>query len=156
MSEEGQAQDVEIGDVWHFTVKKPLASGKIDIVASADSYVDDAQPTTNYGNASSLKIRVPSADDTKGNTQYGYAKFDVVKPVEFAEAEIAQAKLYLYRNSQNSSTTDVDVYATNNATWNEQALTWDDNPLVGGNPLDPAGHGVTSSILVLANGAISM
>src|SRR4051794_38408083 len=91
--------------------------------AAADAYVSaGADADTNYGTASSLTVRAPSADKPEA---VAYVKFSVTG----LSAAPSAVQLQLYSYAQ--SATGVQVY-TAGSDWTESAVTWNTRPVAGG------------------------
>ena len=83
-----------------------------------DSYVSRNNPTTNYGNASSLRVQ-----DDSNNQCFGLIK--MAMPKLSANATISSAFLYVsfYSTYTYSTSMDVSLYMINND-WSENGVTW--------------------------------
>ncbi|WP_433305280.1 DUF7594 domain-containing protein [Actinoplanes sp. CA-030573] len=90
--------------------------------ATADAYVSADTPDTNYGTATSLTVRAPSADKAEA---VAYVKFSVTG----LSAAPSAVQLQLYSYAQSS--TGVQLY-TAGSDWTEPAVTWNTRPVPGG------------------------
>ncbi len=91
---------------------------KTVFIATADTYVASASPTTNYGSLTSFRIGRPSLTDT----DYGLIRFDLstLPP----NAVILTATLEL---SGTTTSAGLRAYQANSA-WNELTVTWNTRP----------------------------
>ena len=120
------------------------ATGTTNLVPGADARVEGANPTVNYGNATTLSTSY--AWGTAAYSRWSYLKFDLS-----SVGAIASASLQLYRLSTTGNATifSVGVYACLNTTWVEGdggsdnlptgELTWNNKPAAVSNGGDPAG-----------------
>jgi len=90
--------------------------------AAADAYVSADAADTNYGTATSLTVRAPSADKPGA---VAYVKFSVTG----LSAAPSAVQLQLYSYAQ--SATGVQLY-TAGSDWTESAVTWNTRPVPGG------------------------
>ena len=88
---------------------------KVTLTASADAYVDSAQPANNFGNAASLQV------DTWPSTLRSYVRFDV--PTLAGKVKRAAVRLYVTDPSP-----DGPKLATTTTNWSEGAITWNNAP----------------------------
>jgi fibronectin type III domain protein/calcineurin-like phosphoesterase family protein len=84
----------------------------------ADSWVNSAAPTTNYGSSTSLYV------DGDG-VRYSYLKFDL----SGVGGTVTGATLQIYAGS--SQATGYQVYSVADTSWSESALTWNTKPPMG-------------------------
>jgi hypothetical protein len=89
---------------------------------SADSYINTAAPTTNYGSAGTLAVESPS--------QTAYIQFDLSSiPAGYTSANIAKASLKLYVSAVGKAGSfNVDFV---NGSWSEKTITADLLPALG-------------------------
>jgi len=97
-------------------------NGTITLTATADSYVDGANVTTNYGAATNL-ITSYKANNV-ANSRWIYLKFDLS-----SVATITSATLQLHRQNEGASTWSIGVYACTNTTWAENTIAWSGRPV---------------------------
>ena len=95
----------------------PSVPGTATIHALADTYIDSANATANYGSATSL----PISDDGAGNEKWGFLKWDPALVPE--GAEITNATFDILQTDY-SVGDGIDVYAINSGEWDESTLTW--------------------------------
>jgi hypothetical protein len=102
-------------------VSTPAVSNPTTLVfpAVADTYVNAANPGTNYGRTSTLRV------DTSPDL-HGYLRFDLRK---LGGKSIAQARLKIYANSDSSMGINILAVADNN--WGEFTLTYSAAPAFG-------------------------
>ena len=110
---------IETGDVWNFTVKKPLQTDFITVPVTKDTYIDSGKPTTTYAGSTVLVI-----GEAEGllPTRRAYLSFDLSGIIP-ADHQIASATLRLW--TDRASNFDTEVYKTGNPTWDDTELTWD-------------------------------
>ena len=94
------------------TQAKPTTT--VTVPAEADTYVDSAAPTKNYGTATLIRV------DADG--QRSYLRFAIVPTA----GTVVSAVLRVYANSAQAS--GYDVYAVADTTWSETAVTWTNAP----------------------------
>ena len=104
-------------------------SPALTFTAAADADVGDSRPTTNYGTATTLRVRQGSATLT---THHSYLKFSVTG----LASSVQSAKLRLYVTD--ASAQGGKVYAVSND-WTETGITWNNAPALTGSPLAVAG-----------------
>lgn len=91
-----------------------VVNGGTPILASADTFVDGAAKTTNYGAAPTLQVRY-SYSSNDANKRWSYLRFDLS-----GVAAITTAELHLCRIAGSSGVAyPVGVYATTNPSWVE-------------------------------------
>lgn len=101
------------------TVTTPPGPSTITLTPSADSYVNESSPTTNYGSATTLR-----ADGSPILT--AYLKFDVTGITQ----PVTSAKLRLFANSNSISGHEVRSVA--DTSWGESTITYANAPAYGG------------------------
>ena len=109
------------GDVWGFTVEKPLAVTTQTVVVSEDVHVESDKPTTNLDGSVKLKVHTTDAGVVD---KLAYLKFTIPT---LADNELKKATLRLHRTAT-SATQDLEVYALADTTWNASNMTWDTRP----------------------------
>jgi hypothetical protein len=107
-----------------------LAANTLSIHPSDDAFVWSGNPGGNYGSANLLNVR-----NAANETYHTYLKF----AVQGLDAPVHEATLYLYAQRNSNSTLSVYLvsnnYAGNNQPWQEDQLTWQNAPALGGTPL---------------------
>jgi hypothetical protein len=109
------------GDVWEFTVEKPLAVTTQTVVVTEDVHVESAKPTTNLDGSVKLKVHTT---DVGVVDKLAYLKFTVPTVVD---SELKKVTLRLHRTNS-SSTQGLEVYALADTSWNATTMTWDTRP----------------------------
>src|SRR5688500_17470028 len=94
------------------------AATPVTVLASSDSYVDSALPTSNFGSRTSYPV-----DNSPQQT--AYLKFDIPSGTDLSGG----VKLKLFAQSNHS--TGVTSYSVANTTWTETGITYDNAPNVG-------------------------
>lgn len=94
------------------------AATPVTVIAGADSYVDSALPTTNFGTRTSFPV-----DNSPQQT--AYLKFDIPDGTDLSGG----VKLKIFAQSNHS--TGVTSYRVPNTTWTETGITYDNKPTVG-------------------------
>jgi parallel beta-helix repeat protein len=94
------------------------AATPVTVIASADSYVDSALPTSNFGSRTSFPV-----DNSPQQT--AYLKFDIPSGTDLSGG----VKLRIFAQSNHS--TGVTSYSVANTTWTETGITYDNAPNVG-------------------------
>jgi len=107
------------GDVWSFSVEKPLVTTTQTIAITEDTHVERVKPTTNFNGDSALKIHTTAVGDVE---KIAFVKFTIPAAVD---SELSKVILRLHRNST-SSTKGVQVYLMSDTSWNADTLTWND------------------------------
>lgn len=103
-------------------------SRALTFTPDADADVGDARPTTNYGRATTLRVRQGSSTQT---THHSYLKFTVTG----LDSPVQSVKLRLYVTD--ASDDGGKVYAVSND-WTESGITWNTAPALAGSPLAAA------------------
>jgi len=98
----------------------PLAVTNTTLTATADTYVNQAKPTTNYGKSRTLRT------DTSPTLLRSYLKFAVTG---IGNQSVSQAELRLYPTSKTAN--GLRVYAVPNTDWSEYAMTFTNSPAFG-------------------------
>ena len=113
----GNASQAPPGTACAPPVTTPTGSGggNQTLTPVADSYVNSAAPTTNYGTAASIYV------DGDGIRQ-SYLTFDLTG----VTGTVTGATLKVWANS--SQSTGYDVYGVGDTTWGETAITWNNKP----------------------------
>jgi uncharacterized protein YjiK len=104
-----------------------ILDSPLTFVASADTHVREASPTTNYGTVTTLV-----ADDGSDPGREIYLRFSVTGVL----GAVQSATLRLY--ASNGSTNGPAVYATSNG-WTETGLTWNNRPAPTSGAVDDKG-----------------
>ena len=99
----------------------------ISLTPVADAYTSSANPTTKYGSATTLRVKEAAAD------LYSFLKFDT-SVLACAQVESATLRLYVTDASTNAGS----IYAVD-SNWAEGTITWNNDPVIGGSPLDSPG-----------------
>lgn len=107
------------GDVWSFTVEKPLVSTKQTVIVTEDTHVERGKPTTNFDSASSLKIHTTDIGEVD---KVAFLKFTIPTVID---SELTKVTLRVHRGST-SSTKGVQVYLMSDTSWNAGTLIWND------------------------------
>jgi parallel beta-helix repeat protein len=94
------------------------AATPVTVIASSDSYVDSALPTSNFGSRTSYPV-----DNSPQQT--AYLKFDIPSGTDLSGG----VKLKLFAQSNHSI--GVTSYSVANTTWTETGITYDNAPNVG-------------------------
>jgi parallel beta-helix repeat protein len=94
------------------------AATPVTVIAGADSYVDSALPTTNFGGRTSFPV-----DNSPQQT--AYLKFDIPAGTDLSGG----VKLKIFAQSNHSS--GVTSYSVEDTTWTETGITYDNAPTVG-------------------------
>jgi len=104
------------------TLTAPSATAAVVTIApTADTYVTDANPGTNYGTATTVTVdRTPAARS--------FTKFTVSGLTE----PVANATLRLHVASNGGSKNAGSLQLTSDTTWTETGLTWNNQPALGG------------------------
>ncbi|WP_157276578.1 cadherin-like beta sandwich domain-containing protein [Paenibacillus sp. Soil766] len=93
---------------------------------TADTYVHQNFPTTNYGSETALEVvDVPSS--AGGGDRISFIKFDFGAYAE----PVQTAKLNFYVSEATSGTNNVEIYVYDGDTWVENTMNWN-NRLIGG------------------------
>jgi hypothetical protein len=110
-------------------IKAALVYGPSD-----DAMVSSKEPLVNYGTSTSLEVRSHSNE-----TIHSYLKFVVTG----VTGTIKSAKLRLFANKSSSSGGSIvfvsNDYVASSTPWTEDALTWENAPLLDGTQLDTTG-----------------
>lgn len=96
------------------------AQTTVTLSPTADSYIQQGTPTTNYGTATTMLVRIDTANSL---SRAGYLQFDLSS---LPAGTITSAQLRVY-GSHDPGGTGVTIGAftgTNTATWGETALNW--------------------------------
>ena len=116
---------------WSASVKlklQPLGAQVIENrLTTADSYVREDQPTTNYGTSTSMYVGHYVTATTEG-AERGYLKFDVSGIP--SGVTIIGAKLWLYNwgYSNPGTSANVQVERVDDDSWTEGGITWNNQP----------------------------
>ncbi|MHC4194870.1 MAG: CBM96 family carbohydrate-binding protein, partial [Planctomycetota bacterium] len=109
-----------------------LPGGTVQSNPTDDSFVNQSNPTANFGTNTSLKVRSDSA---------GYARWPFLKfTVSGVSGPVSSAKLKLYSTDVTQS---VPVKAVSDTSWTEGAITWNNMPTIG-STLDTKTPGASS------------
>ena len=100
------------------------SQSSVSIGTTADTYVQQGTPTTNYGNATAMLVKNISGGTT---TRYTFLKFDLSS----ITGPVSAASLTLSGISGNSTADTVAAYAVADTTWTETGLTYGNMPAIG-------------------------
>jgi hypothetical protein len=125
------AAGVVTGDEWSFTPNFSVVDSK-SYQPIDDSYVENTNPNTNYGSATMIELRTSSITD--GLTRHGYVKFHLTG----INGTVTDARLRLYSAGSNFSG-GLSVYGVSVIDWTEEAITWNNRPVIDGTLLDSIG-----------------
>lgn len=96
----------------------PSAAGAAPFTATADTYVDNGAPQTNYGTSTSLRF------DSRPTVQRTFIRFSV----QGISDAVASARLrFVCTNGGPGG-----AVSTTNGSWTETGITWDNQPALGG------------------------
>ncbi|HSV15180.1 MAG TPA: DNRLRE domain-containing protein, partial [Tepidisphaeraceae bacterium] len=91
---------------------------------NADAYVrDGASANTNFGSATDIEVK----KNMTGVNRQSYIKFDLTS-VSAANIGSIQLRLYGSLNNANQQNVATGVFGSNNTTWSENAITWNNKP----------------------------
>jgi cellulose 1,4-beta-cellobiosidase len=111
---------------------KPQANGTGQFNPTDDSFVNQSNPTGNFGSNTTLKVRGDSA---------GYGRWPFLKfTVSGVSGSVTSAKLKLYSTDVTQSVT---AKAVSNTSWTEGNITWNNMPTIG-STLDTKSPGASS------------
>jgi len=96
----------------------------VDIENLEDTYVDETDPTKNYGSGKDLVMRANTA--VLHERLRIYIKFNI-SPIPSGQT-IDDAQLYLWRVYDHGTPYDYSLHLVYNQTWLEQNITWNDQP----------------------------
>jgi uncharacterized protein (TIGR03437 family) len=122
-----------------------------------DAYVQLSSPTTNYGSASSLRVRKSSSEQLNSYLKFG---------ISGVTGAVISAKLRLkVTNASNDGGSVHKVsnnYANSSTSWSENGLNWNNAPPISGTPLSSVGAVNSSSFVefivtpaITGNGTVS-
>jgi len=133
----------------------PSAPGlvTVDLIASADAYVNAGQPTANFGSSTYLLVNPPS------RTSRTYVMFDLSTIPPGAVVQQALLKLYVSQNLYYLTNQYLDCYAVGGS-WHESTLNWNNQPnIVAGTAVSsqirPSGSWMTWDVTSSASQYIS-
>ena len=118
------------------------ATSTTSLSPTADAYVDEANPNNNYGSASTLDI----GEDSNGNDDYIYIRFDLSGIP--SDAVIVSAELKLYAKEGIADGKTVKIYRVL-GDWSETGITWSNKPDNAANETDSAAIPSTNNWMVL-------
>ena len=119
------------------TPTSTIATGNIVFTAAADSRVDEARPTTNYGTDLQLRVDAGTGADTESFIRFS---------VSGVAGTVTRATVRVYVTS--GSVDGPDVHLTGSQ-WTETGITWSNRPARVGSVLDDAGAVPTGSWIEL-------
>jgi predicted ribosomally synthesized peptide with SipW-like signal peptide len=96
------------------------------LLATADSWVDEAAPSASNGAAANLRVR----SQTGGQNQRAFAQFDL--PALQTGCVVTSANYYMYNSAPVAGRT-LEVHRAA-ASWTENGITWADQPATTGTP----------------------
>lgn len=115
------------GDVWEFTVEKPLTITTQTVVVNEDVHVESSKPNTNLDG--SVKLKIHTTDGGAGVVdKLAYLKFTIPT---VADNELKKVTLRLHRTAT-SATQGLEVYPLADTTWDATTMTWDTRPSTAG------------------------
>ncbi|MHC4195948.1 MAG: CBM96 family carbohydrate-binding protein, partial [Planctomycetota bacterium] len=117
--------------------------GSVQSNPTDDSYVNESNPTANFGTNTTLKVR----GDSAGYGRWPFLKFTVTG----VSGSVTSAKLKLYSTDVTQS---VPVKAVSNTSWTEGAITWSNMPSVG-STLDTKTPGASSWVEYDVSGSVT-
>ncbi|MHC4359863.1 MAG: CBM96 family carbohydrate-binding protein [Planctomycetota bacterium] len=118
-------------------------SGSVESNPTDDSFVNQSNPTANFGTLTTLKVRGDSA---------GYGRWPFLKfTVSGVSGTVTSAKLKLYSTDVTQSVT---AKAVSNTSWTEGAITWSNMPSVG-STLDTKTPGASSWVEYDVSGSVT-
>ncbi|MHC4618340.1 MAG: CBM96 family carbohydrate-binding protein [Planctomycetota bacterium] len=138
--DEVNANGTTTGPIWSFTTNGTGAT--VQSNPTDDSFVNQSNPTANFGSANYLKVRSGATGYARwpflnfGSANYlkvrsgatGYARWPFLKfTVTGVSGTVTSAKLKIYSTDVTMS---VDAKASN-TDWTEGAITWNNKPTVG-------------------------
>ena len=112
----------------YIVVSKP--SGQLTFRPSQDAYVRSLSPTTNYGTATSLRVKNGGATGETYTTYMKFAVSGVTAPIT-----AATLRLYVTDPAANGG----QLFHVGPDSWSESALTWNNAPPPEGGPLADLG-----------------
>lgn len=102
----------------------PIVIESLTFLATADAYVKQSEPDTNFGIKSTLKV------DHGGDPDESFIRFTVTE----VSGPVQRARLRLY-NTTNGSKNGPAVYLTGDS-WSEDEITWNNRPAQGEDALE--------------------
>ncbi|MHC4115557.1 MAG: CBM96 family carbohydrate-binding protein, partial [Planctomycetota bacterium] len=117
--------------------------GSVQSNPTDDSYVNESNPTANFGTNTTLKVR----GDSAGYGRWPFLKFTVTG----VSGSVTSAKLKLYSTDVTQS---VIAKAVSNTSWTEGAITWSNMPSVG-STLDTKSPGASSWVEYDVSGSVT-
>lgn len=106
-----------------------ISAADFTFTPSADAFVDQQTPATNYGNHGNLRARGTPVIKS-------YLKFDVTG---LGGAPVTSARFEIYANGSNSQ--GFQVYAISDNTWGEMAINYNNAPVAGSLLASSGSHG---------------
>lgn len=113
---------------WFILSDMPSSTGSVEYYPSADAYVrGGVYANTNYGSSATLDIK---NDSNLDYARKAYLKFNFS---DFSGNNISAAKLrvYVYSSGTDPIRT-IRCYGTNDESWSETGITWNNAPAAGG------------------------
>ncbi len=93
-----------------------------------DAFVQDSNPTNNYGDSVDIKLRTPEPGSSNVSTRIGYMKFEVAVPTP-----LVSATLWMYNPGTLNG--GLYLYEVEDHSWSEGTITWSNRPAMGTNEL---------------------
>lgn len=101
-------------------------------LAVADAYVEDVNPTSNYGGRPELEVA--NSENIVVGEKIAFIMFDLtVLPID---AEVSSAKLRMYTGAFVTETHTIGAFYCWNRTWDELGITYENRPPFEDEPLD--------------------
>lgn len=101
----------------------PAEAATVDVNPSADAFVDDSQPSRNFG--TDTDIDITSTPDSY--RLLGFVSFDF-RPFLPTGATLQKAVLKLYQRNRTCASMPIDIYALEES-WSENSVTWAHHPM---------------------------
>jgi hypothetical protein len=115
--------DTITGDVWSFRTQGIL--NQTVFTPIDDAHVDVDLPDSNFGSSTILDLKTP---ETGNITRQGYLKFDIPAYAGI----VTNATLRLHTARTNPLQGGASVYGVSDTTWDEDTITWNDQPGIDG------------------------
>lgn len=109
----------------HGTMYPGVTPGSYNESSSADSYVNEQSPTTNYGSSSILRVRSSAAGDTRIFVIWDLSSIP-------SDATITDAQMILYKSSDGGAFPRTYDAEKASGSWTEGGLNWNNQPGVTG------------------------
>ncbi|HEX2290271.1 MAG TPA: DNRLRE domain-containing protein, partial [Pseudonocardiaceae bacterium] len=128
---DGSDTETKLG---YISVAQPGGGGQaLTVIASEDTYVDSSSPSSNYGTATNLRVRLSGT-----KVLHTYLKFSVTGAGSPSSAVV---RLHVIDASNHGG----DLYLVPNSTWSEASLTWSNRPAAAGSLLHTVGSAAVGS-----------